>query len=399
MNRLPLILAFGPGTWRPGQVCGSPRYHLWNLAALGWRVLYVEPPVRLPRRTAVWDAPDRPLSVLTPGGIPPFAVRWCLMRGAAELWREGVARRLARETLRCLDGWRCEPDLLWFGSPWHGALLRHLPRVPRAVHIYDELARSPLLRPTPATLLDEWERHLLANCDVALCSSRPQAEARRDLCPRTEVLENGIPEQFLGESPRDPSGTGAAELLTRIDNLPRPRVAYGGVADLRLDPEPFLALLDEERIGSVLFLGGRGAMLDRKLRRALRRHPRAFFTGPVPHGWYPALYRRADCLAIAHRDIHFTRAMLPEKLSEYMGSGKPVVAMELPEIARVAREADDPLAVRLARSPEDFVDQCVAACRDTEPALAAERRRLAGRRTWGKLAAELDAVLRGMVRL
>ncbi len=398
MRQLPLVLAFGPGTWRPGQVYGSPRYHLWNLAALGWRVLYVEPPVRFAAKARLWEAPDRPFAALTPGGVPPFAVRYCLFPGIAEAWREATARRLAREALRCLDGWRREPGLLWFGAPWHGALLRHLPRLPRAVHIYDELAESPLLRPAAQELLVRWERRLLENSDVALCSSRPQAEARRNYCPRTEVLENGIPESFLQEA-RDPRDPAAGELLSRIDNLPRPRIAYGGAADLRLDPEPFLALLDEEQTGTVLFLGGKGAMLARKLRRNMRRHRRAFHSGPVPHAWYPALYRRMDCLAIAHRDIPFTRAMLPEKLSEYLASGKPVVAMELPEIARVAREAENPLAVRLARTPEAFVDQCLAACRDTDPALVAERRRLAGRRTWGKLAAELDAVLRTMVRL
>lgn len=385
----PGIVAFAPGVWGWPHFAGSPRYHLWTLAGMGWPVLYVEPPVRLRARAETWQAPDRPFHVLKPALVPPFAVSRTKGELASEAWRRVVSSRLASQAATWVEQLSIQPDIIWCGAPWQGLIPARFAKS-RVVHfVYDELSLSPIMSPAQAARLDRWEEELNASADLVLCSSEPQRVRRAGRAKGTvELLENCISDGFLagGETPSEP-------MIERMKALPKPVVAYGGVADLRLDPALFTAILREGRIGSLAMLGVRDALLDGDLAQELDSDSRVAWFGSIPYLHFPRLYAMADVLVLAHRRHPFTDAMLSEKLIEYLSTGKPIVSIDLPEARRLAAEAGDPRAIRVASTPAEFAASIREASAESDPEIAAVRRDMAAKRTWSRAGQRLAGLL------
>jgi glycosyltransferase involved in cell wall biosynthesis len=393
------MLAFGAGTWRWPEVFGSPRYHLWALAARGWRVVYVEPPARAPRPAPRWwSAPDRPFHVLSPALVPPVAPRLLPAGVMAAALRRMVAWRLAggaNAALRRHD--MGPPDAVWLGAPWMEPLADWLPPgCPIIHHVYDELAMSPALSPAQQRQLAAWEADLLDRAALVACSSMPQLEARRAPGRELLLLENAIPDDFIAPPGATPPPE-ARPMLAALAALPRPVFAYGGVADHRLDPAWFAALVNGLGSGSLAILGKLDPSIDPPLAALFRDHPRVWVTGHVPHAHYPFLYRAVDCLVMAHREHPFTAGMYPEKMNEYLASGRPIVARHLAEVARLAAEAGAPSAIRIVYDMNRFVVACHEAVGDESPEVANARRAIAAQRTWSTTAERLDVAVRALI--
>jgi glycosyltransferase involved in cell wall biosynthesis len=73
---------------------------------------------------------------------------------------------------------------------------------------------------------------------------------------------------------------------------------------------------------------------------------RVRFHGFVPHGAVSELYRRADCLVLPNRRTVIGGFFSsPIKLFEYMASGVPIVASDLPAIREVLRHGENAVLV------------------------------------------------------
>ncbi|MCB2156001.1 hypothetical protein KQI84_14060 [bacterium] len=382
-NSGPCILAFAPGTWRWPEVCGSTRYHLWTLAGMGWRVLYVEPPVKFHTIGKTWKAPDRDFVVLTPGRIMPFGVRGIKNDQMAEKWRSVTSSQLASRAQRALKSLKWSPHVYWFGAPWHSEIIQHLPPGPVPVtHVYDDLSQSPIFNAMQREILWRWERELLRACNVALCSSMPQMEKREDIARRTFLLENAVKDSFIYQFKPYDLDEKTRKIAARIDRLTPPRFVYGGVADLRLEPEFFRTILENLPTGNVIFLGRKEDSLDPALAADIEGNPRMHCLGEIPYSSYPGLYRMADVLLIPHKRMPFTDAMFPEKLIEYLATGRPVVSVGLPEVGRIAREAPYEGILRVADSPWEYLAAATVAMNDKDEIHEEKRVEIARNHTW-----------------
>lgn len=389
------LIAFGPGLWpaEGAPLSGSPRYHLWGLARLGWDVLYVDPPQRFRPRTQLRDytLPEEAkgrLRVLSVGMTPPFAVRAAPLGFIGEKWRSWVAQRLSDEAGKAMED---APRLYWYGAPWHGAIATLHGGIGSSVyHVYDELPLSPIYTDAQSIRLSNWENELLSSVDLCLCSSMQQLAVRQERARSVQLLGNAVKDGFVDSSA---SEAGRAQ-LARMEALPRPLFLYGGVADQRLDPDFFTALvreMDARRSGTLIFAGTKSPRLDRSI-AALATHPRVCFLGQVAYGDFPTLYRQADTLVLAHRRTRFTDAMYPEKINEYLCTGKPVVSVDLPEVARIAHELP-PDGIRLVKTSADFASECFRAAESESASLAEARRSWAARHTWSGEARRLQGIL------
>lgn len=382
------ILAFSPGLWNWTEFTGSPRYHLWTLAGLGWKVVFVEPPKKFTLGSTLRSAPDRPFHVLSPAAVPPFAVRHIPGPQVGSLWRSLVARRLAQQGIAACRRLSLSPDHYWFGAPWHSAIARYLPHGPRRLfHVYDELTKTPAFSPMQQQLLSAWEEEMCACSDLVLCSSQPQQNARTHHGEKVRLLENAVRDDFLQLPALECPGP-ERSILDALRQKTRPRVVYTGVADHRLDPALFEAILRIDRVGSLSFLG----IATDDFRRAFHpsRPDAVSFFGSIGYSAIPALLAEADLAVIAHRRTPFTDAMFPEKLNEYLSSGKPVVSVDMSEVCRVAAESRLSGAVYTASNGEEFATAVHRALEENSPELEAERRRLAGERTWSRMGGKLD---------
>ena len=123
----------------------------------------------------------------------------------------------------------------------------------------------------------------------------------------------------------------------------------------------------------------------------LRGVDNVVFTGEVPYGELPYYLYAFDVALLPFRVIELTLATNPVKVYEYLSAGKPVVAVDLPEIAQFGD------LVYRAATREAFLDAVATAMGEADDdAMVGARRQFAAAQTWDRRALELDAAIAEM---
>lgn len=125
--------------------------------------------------------------------------------------------------------------------------------------------------------------------------------------------------------------------------FPRPWILFWGLVDRRMCVRT-IAALSAAKLGTIILVGPEdnpdptiAGLPD------VRRVP------TVRSDVLPAIAAASDVLILPYADLPVTRAIQPLKLKEYLATGKPVVAADLPAVREWADCLD------LADSPEAFV--------------------------------------------
>ena len=269
--------------------------------------------------------------------------------------------------------------LRWAGTQAATSLVQHpywsplVRMVPNARVVYDCMDHhAGFENNAPAVIRAEHD--LLADADLVIVTS---SWLEQEVAPRaraTALIRNAGDASFFAESPaevfRDPQG--------------RQVIGYFGAIAEWFDVELVrkVALAHPDRL--VLLIGSDTAGAA----DALDGLPNVRFTGEVPYARLPYWLHGFDVALLPFRVIDLTMATNPVKVYEYLAAGKPVVAVDLPEMAQF-----DGL-VRVARSHEDFVAAVAAALDAPATAEDASARRLfAEGQTWSHRALELDSAL------
>jgi glycosyltransferase involved in cell wall biosynthesis len=207
------------------------------------------------------------------------------------------------------------------------------------------------------------ERRLIATADLVVASSRRLYEGIRARSRSTVLIRNACEyEHFDRGDARAPS------------RARQPTIGYYGciaewfdgalVADLaRLRPGWRFEL-----IGSTL--GGDVGPLEDLANVHL--------PGECPYAELPDRIAGWDVFIIPFRRLPLTEATNPVKVYEMLATGRPVVAVGLPELVPIARRG----LIRLAATAEQFAAAIDAALREDDPATVAARRAFARRNTW-----------------
>jgi len=390
----PSILAFMPGVWRWPDVCGSTRYLLWELAKLGWDVTAVEPPVSIAYKSITWEADDRPFKVIRLGSVVPFGVSKSI-QGFANFHRKKTSDAMWRKAYEHWDKDPKSKGIVWLGAPWQSLLAQKAKNAGHKTvhHVYDELAASNYLRPHQQVALRKWEKELMNYSDLILCSSKPQFDRREPIHQHVSLMENAVSDHFYELCQQDDYKPCDTDLLSKIAKLPKPRFVYGGVVDHRCNGEYFKNIANNTQCGSLIFLGNRGVKIDPILNDLISKHPKVTLAGRTKYEDYPALYREADVLVLGHHLNEFTKVMLPEKLIEYLCTGKPILSVPLPEVIRFNKKSSTKNAVYLAENAEDLNLEIEHALNDSSIPLALTRKQIAQENTWSIRGKSLDAKL------
>jgi glycosyltransferase involved in cell wall biosynthesis len=207
------------------------------------------------------------------------------------------------------------------------------------------------------------ERRLIAAADLVVASSRRLRDGIRARSRSAILVRNAC------EYPH----------FSRVNDRPTPRAGrptigyYGAVAewfDAALVAR-MAALRPEwrfELIGSTL--GGNIGPLEGLANvRLLGEYPYAELPGRID-GW--------DAFIIPFRRLPLTEATNPVKVYEMLATGRPVVAIGLPELVPIARKG----LIRLAATAEQFAAALESALAESDPDLTRARRAFAKRNTW-----------------
>lgn len=206
---------------------------------------------------------------------------------------------------------------------------------------YDDVAA---LHAGAAPIADLPEARDLAGADGAIAIT----DACRVLLAR--ALPSGFPLATI-RSGTALAAAGSPPVAPDADAGAAPLVLYAGQLLPWKGVETLIAAMGAVPPGAVLEVvggdpaGSRVAELA-ALATAQGVGERVRFRGLVPHGEVAALYRRADCLVLPNRRTVIGGFFSsPIKLFEYMASGAPIVASDLPAIREVLRDRENALLV------------------------------------------------------
>jgi glycosyltransferase involved in cell wall biosynthesis len=196
--------------------------------------------------------------------------------------------------------------------------------------------------------LQRMEEQVVARADVVLAVSETLQERLSRMGRAPHLLTHGVDLEFWGQRPPEsPDG---------LDGLERPLVAFWGLLDRRMDPAFIRRLAEDMERGSIVLVGP-----ESDPDPALSGVRRVVRLGPLPFEMLPQVAREVDVLVMPYADLPVTRAMQPLKLKEYLATGKPVVARDLPA-ARAWADCLD-----LCGSAESFSAAVRARLRDGLP--------------------------------
>jgi glycosyltransferase involved in cell wall biosynthesis len=131
--------------------------------------------------------------------------------------------------------------------------------------------------------------------------------------------------------------------------------------------------------------------------RRLEGLPNVRLLGERPYGDLPRCIGDWDAFLIPFKRVPLTEATNPVKVYEMLATGKPVVAVSLPELVPIAEEG----LIRLGDTAEQFSRAIESELRNAEPGLAERRRAFARANTWNaryvELAAAIERILHRVV--
>jgi glycosyltransferase involved in cell wall biosynthesis len=216
--------------------------------------------------------------------------------------------------------------------------------------------------------------------------------------PRTAVVPDGV-------AVEDTEGQSAAHSADAEDDERRFTLGYAGHLypwkGVDLVIEAVTALQDTR----ALIVGGHHSEPDlarlQQMARDLDCASRITFTGQLPPPEVAARLREADVLILPNRPSALSTTFTsPLKLFEYMASGRPIVASDLPSFREVLRDGENALLVE-AGSPQALVEGITRIKDDPELGARLARQAAADVRdyTWARRAERLEALFRAVLEM
>ena len=163
------------------------------------------------------------------------------------------------------------------------------------------------------------EGPLIERADVLIAASAALQDKLAGLDRSAHLLTHGVDIDLWTDHDQE-----SAPLPT-LDGIPRPLVVFWGLVDRRLDIAILERLCADLTEGTVVLVGPESDP-DPRLYRIpkLVRRPAMLYTE------LPRLAHEARVLVMPYADLPVTRMIQPLKLAEYLATGKPVVARDLP---------------------------------------------------------------------
>jgi len=153
----------------------------------------------------------------------------------------------------------------------------------------------------------------------------------------------------------------------------RPVIGYYGALAQWFDVELVAAIAQAFSHCTVLLVGADTGRVGARL----RRHANVRLTGEIPYAQLSAYLQAFDVCILPFRIEALTLATNPVKVYEYLSAGKPVVAVDLPELQEFGQQ------VAIARDTPSFIEAITHALQEPASGSApCQRRDFAAQQTW-----------------
>lgn len=252
-------------------------------------------------------------------------------------WARWLNRRFVIGQLRFLT-WRLrvERPILWFMIP-------HVPDVlgimGEQLSVYSCTDHHASLPDVDSRAVQDMDERMTSGADLVFVASETLLDEKRRLNPRTYVSPHGVDIEHFARAQ-----TAALPAPPELADIPRPIIGFFGLIERWIDLELIDYLAERRPQWSFLVIGRVAVPWD-----SLPRRPNVTFPGPRPYEDLPAYGRAFDVAVLPYRHTNQVHHANPLKLREYLAMGKPIVAVNSPEIDKYAD------VVRVAHSHEEFL--------------------------------------------
>jgi len=187
--------------------------------------------------------------------------------------------------------------------------------------VIDEYSAFPHVTARLAAAL---EKKMLAKADLVFAISPNLYNNRVGKNPATHLVPIGAETEHFSRS-RDPD----LEMPEELAGLSSPIIGYFGGIDSRFDADLYRRLAKNFPAAAFLIIG---PVKEREIRMSLEEFDNVHFLGSRDYALLPRYLKYFDVATLPYLITPFTENIFPNKIFEYLSSGKPVVTTAVPSI-------------------------------------------------------------------
>ena len=235
-------------------------------------------------------------------------------------------------------------------------------------------------------VFNDWHRYRITLADLVFCASRPIFEEACKLNPHTYLIRNGVNPGFF-EKARNTEMNLPEEMAKKLSD-DRLIVGFWGAVATWLDYELLHYLAESRPEYTYLMIG---PVNSEKAVELANQHQNIIFTGYRPYSELPSWARHFKAGLIPFQVREVTRSANPIKMYEYLASGLPVIATDIPE----ARECS---LVKIASTKEQYLkllDEAVQTAPTTEE--IQQRLDYSWQQSWQARASQIAAAINSLL--
>jgi glycosyltransferase involved in cell wall biosynthesis len=282
-----------------------------------------------------------------------------------------LGRALVKRAIRRLG---FSDVISWFVVPHPGPLAGTFGEKLVVYYCIDDYAALPDVDPVEVARMDA---DLTRRADQVFVAAPSLLEAKKKLNATAEHSPHGVDVTLFAQA-----SDLACPVAPAAASLPHPVIGFFGLIEAWIDLD-LVEWLARQRPEWTFLMIGRVAVDA----GSIKDLPNVIFTGPQPYRTLPHWARAFDVAIIPYRQTRQVLNSNPLKLREYLATGKPVVAVSIPEIARFSDY------VRIAHTPEEFMSSIEDALANDSPAAAQRRMSAVAGMSWDSRVKEILAVV------
>jgi uncharacterized SAM-binding protein YcdF (DUF218 family)/glycosyltransferase involved in cell wall biosynthesis len=229
------------------------------------------------------------------------------------------------------------------------------------------------------------ERQLFRQADLVFVTSERLRQRAAEFSAHVHLFPFGVKFDRFDAVRND-----SQALPDDLAALPRPVVGYVGGLHQWVDQQLVAGVAARLPDVSFALVGPAQANVS-----TLERQPNVHLLGARTHEDVPRYVKGFDVGLVPYRIAEYTANVYPTKLNEYLVMGIPVIATELPEIARFNRDHGDVVAV--ASDCDAFAAAIRRALGDSTPKTRARRVAVAHSNSWDQRIAAMESLIQDAV--